>query len=539
MSARRLLYRPIPSKLLHELARQGALLAFEDPEGRLLPSGVQAHQGTFVVDRLSKQGMRTFGSSCLLVFSLGLALAASPAASCSCMGGGFGEDEPCESWGAAAIFVGKVTGLTLVPPEGATQEQVDAYEVRPDHRVFHFDVVESFAGVQGRTADVETGVGDGDCGVDFTIGETYFVYAGGVPGGPFHVSLCGYRLKSLSQAEHDIAFARQVQRGEWTSLYGRVATLTRANLDDVPEDKGIPGITVEIEGPHRQRFEAVTNQYGWFTVKGRLAGTYTMRAMLPQGSPPAAAQEVEVGPDSCAGAEILVSSLGNVRGRVVDLRGRPVESMEVALMPVDKPHDEHEIETVSTDGEGGYLFEKIPAGAYFVAANPDGPGTYGPPYAPTYYPHADKLAGAGRVTLKPAQDLELEDLRLPPPVREVSVTGTVRWPDGCPVEGVPVVLALSEWDGVSGTTDADGRYEVKGYEGMRYWLVADGEWTDAVSHSEPQEVVLGREELAIDLVLDHPAPIKTPGEWHRRERLVPLAAPEASHPAPSHSAPPG
>ena len=36
--------------------------------------------------------------------------------------------------------------------------------------------------------------------------------------------------------------------------------------------------------------------------------------------------------------------------------------------------------------------------------------------------------------------------------------------------------------------------------------------------------MLGREELEIDLVLDHPAPIKTPGEWHRQSSkpLVPL-----------------
>lgn len=480
--------------------------------------------------------MRTFGSSCLLILA-SLAFAASPVAACSCVGGAFGEHEPCESWDAAGIFLGKVTGVTLVPPEGATQEQVDAYEVRPASRIFHFDVIEPFAGVQGKTADVETGVGDGDCGVDFTIGETYFVYAGGVAGGPFHVSLCDYPTQSLAQAADDIAFARQVQRGEWTSLYGRVASLTRANLDDFPEDEGMPGITVRIEGPNSQRFEAVTNEFGYFTVQGRHVGTFTMRAVLPAGSPPAAAQEVEVQPDDCGGAEIIVSALGNVRGRVVDLRGRPADSMEVSLMPVDKPHDEHEIATVSTDGEGGYLFEKIPAGAYFVVANPDGPGAYGSPYAPTYYPHAARLAGATRVTLKPAQDLELEDLRLPSPVKEVAVTGTVRWPDGCPVEGVAVVLALSEWDGVSGDTDAAGRYEVKGYEGLRYWLIADGEWSDAVSHSKPQEVVLGRQDLEIDLVLDDPAPIKTPGEWHRSHSLAPLGPPAAGHPDSKHSIP--
>ncbi|HEX5718178.1 MAG TPA: carboxypeptidase-like regulatory domain-containing protein [Thermoanaerobaculia bacterium] len=450
-----------------------------------------------------------------------MALAARPAAACSCIGGGFGEYEPCEAWGAAGIFAGKVTGVTYVMPDGT--ETDDQPDTRPDHRVFHFDVIEAFVGVQGKTADVVTGMGDGDCGVDFTVGESYFVYAGGDPGGTLGVSMCGDMSKPLTQAGGDLAFARQVQRGEWTAIYGRVTALAREDLHDYPGGEGMPGVTVRVWGPRGRRFEAVTNEWGYFTVKGRLRGTYTMRAVMPEGFPTPAEQEVEVHPDECAGVEIVVSSLGTIQGRVVDLHGKPVESMAVALMPVDKPHDDYQIETADTDEKGRYLFEKIPAGVYLVAANHKGPGAYGPPYQPTYYPHTGKLTNAARVTLEPAGSVKLEDIRLPPPVRKVSVTGTVRWPDGRPVEGVAVVLALNEWDGMSGDTDAEGRYEVTGYEGLRYWLVADGEWVDAVAHSKPQELVLG-EELAIDLVLDHPSDIKTPGEWHRRgsKPLVPL-----------------
>ncbi len=462
--------------------------------------------------------MRTFGRSCLLLlFPLGLALTAQPAAACSCVGGGFGEYEPCEAWGAAAIFVGKVAGVTTVP------STMDDYGVGEwEHRIFHFDVSESFVGVQGKTADVETGMGNGDCGVDFDIGETYFVYAGADSDGTLRVSMCGDMSKPLAQAERDLAFARQVQKGEWTAVYGRVTTLMREDLHDYPKGWGMPGVTVRLWGPHGRRFEAVTNGLGYFTVKGRLRGTYTMRAVLPPGlyapaAPAAPAeQEVEVHPDDCAGAEIVVSSLGTIEGRVVDPDGMGVVSMAVALMPVDKPHDLYQIATADTDEKGRYVFESIPAGVYSMAANHKGPGANGLPYLPTYYPDAGKLTGAAPVTLKPAESVKLEDIRLPPAIRKVSVAGTVRWPDGRPAEGVAVVLGLDEWEGVWADTDANGRYEVTGFEGLRYRLVADGEWIDAAAHSEPRELVLGGEELAIDLVLDHPSEIKTPGEWQRR-----------------------
>jgi hypothetical protein len=154
--------------------------------------------------------MRTFGRSCLLrLVSLGLVSLglAQPAAACSCVGGGFGEYEPCEAWGAAAIFVGKVAGVTTVP------STMDDYGVGEwEHRIFHFEVSESFAGVQGKTADIETGMGNGDCGVEFDIGETYFVYAGADSSGTLMVSMCGNMSKRLAQAERDLAFARQVQK---------------------------------------------------------------------------------------------------------------------------------------------------------------------------------------------------------------------------------------------------------------------------------------------------------------------------------------
>jgi len=321
------------------------------------------------------------------------------------MGGGFGSDEPCEGWGSVAVFVGRVASVSVIPKRGEWDMQ---------HRVYLFEILEAFVGVQGKTVEVSTGMGGGDCGLDFEIGETYFVYTGGDANGNLWVGACSDRTKKLAQAEADLAFAREAQRGEWTALYGRVRTNVRENLSDQAAGLGMTGVTVTVEGPRGQRFEAVTDDFGKFTVKGQLEGTYTVRAKVPPGYPAAAPQKVEVLKGECEGAEILVTSLGTIQGRVVDAQRKPVNEMKVALMPVDSPYDEYEIALAYTDTEGNYLFEEVPPGVYFLAANPDGPGAYGQAYQPAYYPQASDLDSATRVTLEPSAALELRDIRLSP-----------------------------------------------------------------------------------------------------------------------------
>lgn len=463
--------------------------------------------------------MKTFGRATLLACVL--ILCSLPASACSCQGGGFGAHEPCEHWSSYAVFVGKAVGVSVVE-EGE-------YEGGWMHRVFLFDVLEGFVGVEDKkSVEVLTGMGGGDCGLNFEIGETYFVYTGGDASGNFWVGICSGMTKRLVRAEKDLAFAREVKRGGWTALYGRVRTNERDDLEDEPESEGLAGIEVRIEGPGGKRFEAVTDAQGDFTVDGQLEGTYTVRAVLPPGSPAAAPQTVELVKGECTGAEIVVSSLGTLRGRVVDDARKPVQELSVYLMPAGKPFDDESIVSDSTDEEGRYLFEEVPPGDYILVVNPDGPGVYDPPYPATYHPGVSDLAGAGRVKLEPSATLELRDLRLPPAIREVSVSGVVTWPDGLPAAGIWVVLAYTKWDGVPAETDADGRYELKGLEGLRYLLIADGEWTDAAFHSTPQEVVLDRGDLVINLVLEHSIGIETPGEWHRRgwKPLVPLNPPD-------------
>src|SRR6185295_12203766 len=89
---------------------------------------------------------------------------------CSCIGPG----KPCQAYGAAsAVFVGTVIAVRTA--ERATPVNRDNIDWTP--RTFKFSVEQSFLGAGGREAEVATGMGGGDCGYEFKVGERYLVYA--------------------------------------------------------------------------------------------------------------------------------------------------------------------------------------------------------------------------------------------------------------------------------------------------------------------------------------------------------------------------
>lgn len=239
----------------------------------------------------------------LLAAVLGLALARSVSA-CSCMAD-FGADKPCENyWGTESLFLGRAVSVEVM-------DEVDE-EIPPPplwSRRFQFEVIEGFIGVEGPTVEVWTGRGGGDCGYEFKIGETYLVYSGRAKDGRLHTSSCGPTQRA-SRAADAIAYARRVASGTaQASLYGRVQL--EQDIEDMPtRDDGVPGVTVNIAGPHGERFSVITDSQGYFEIEGQLAGKYTLAARTPKGLPAIKPRTVEILPGQCAGALLEVPILG-------------------------------------------------------------------------------------------------------------------------------------------------------------------------------------------------------------------------------------
>src|SRR4051794_27055625 len=125
----------------------------------------------------------------LLLLSAAVLTSAAPAEACSCVAPG----PACEAyWQASAVFVGRVTSIS---PAQAPQGRAQFLRSR---RVA-LEVAEPFARVAGRTIEVLTGSGGGDCGFPFKEGTAYLVYASPGESGALLVSACS-RTRALPDA---------------------------------------------------------------------------------------------------------------------------------------------------------------------------------------------------------------------------------------------------------------------------------------------------------------------------------------------------
>lgn len=429
------------------------------------------------------------------VLGLVLALLGRPVAACSCVYIP-GQDHACVSYpNTNAVFSGRAASVSVV------RGNEEAWG--PRHRVFRFEVLEGFSGVDGATVDIATGMGGGDCGFDFEVGKSYFVYARRMEDGSLSTSICS-RTRSLDQAAADLDHARRVASGApRVTLFGQVEHVRRTGMDLPPSREGLKGIRITAEGPGGERFATVSDEDGRFEIRERLSGPLTVRAVLPEGLSPAASQEVVVPAGGCAGVVLQVSVLGRLHGRVVEADGKPAPSLRLSLIPLrEKPESVSAGEIYSLE-DGTFEAREVPPGDYLLAVNPRGPSLYGPPYPPTFYPTASTPEGALLITVRTAETVELRDLQLPPRLVERTISGQVRRYDGEPATGVLIrVIGPDGRESTSVGTDEAGRFKLQGYEGYRYRVAAERRFRGWATCSARVEVEIGPENEPIDLALN-------------------------------------
>jgi hypothetical protein len=241
----------------------------------------------------------------VLAAVLGAALAGLPAPAalaCSCRSL-LNVEHPCQIYSErAVVFLGRAVAEPVVRPY---------HDESGGERTFRFAVEEAFAGVDGPTVEIVTGMGGGDCGVDFEVGRLTFVHAWRSQRGDEIVSwLCGTRTtRNLHSPDVDYARARKAG-AVGPAIFGRVARGTAEEYPPPGEDDGLPGATVTARGPGGEALTATTDAKGWFEVPGPLAGAWAVRAEVPEGGVRLVLPEqtVEVRPGGCAGVEFLAEA---------------------------------------------------------------------------------------------------------------------------------------------------------------------------------------------------------------------------------------
>lgn len=154
-----------------------------------------------------------------------LTLSAAKAFACSCAG----ELVPCQAYGqASAVFVGTVIEIRTITIKRNT------YETR--QRAVRLSIDSPFRGVEGAEVEVQTGLGDADCGFGFVQAQQYLVYAYEHEG-KLSTGICR-RTRSIAKAAEDLSYIQGLATAKpGATISGEVVRYRRnekGGLDNQP-----------------------------------------------------------------------------------------------------------------------------------------------------------------------------------------------------------------------------------------------------------------------------------------------------------------
>jgi hypothetical protein len=370
-----------------------------------------------------------------------------------------------------AVFLGKVVNISKKLVSGSfLRNQVT------------FEVVENFNGAATRTIQIETGIGGGDCGFPFQNGREYLVYGSRNPGTHLlSTGICS-RTDAVERASSALTYLRSLAKGGPPSrVFGFVtgyhsligSELRYAEKAPLP----IANVAIRLESQTINK-RTITDSMGNYAFDGLPPGDFTVSAEMPNNLGGGEKRKVHLLDHACSEQIFIAVEQAQITGRILDDRQLPLITTEVAMVSVGgstKPG----VFTDFTYQQGVFTIRRLPPGDYVLGVNISEPPREGPnlshPFPPTYYPGVPNRAGAKIIHVESGQDLAGFELRLPPRLKQRTITGSVEWPDGKPALGAFVELKDSEFPDNNvdlGNSRKDGTFTVTGVEGRQYSVSA-------------------------------------------------------------------
>ena len=297
-------------------------------------------------------------------------------------------------------------------------------------------------------------------------GTEYLVYADASTDGELHTGACS-RNRQLGDgsADHDLAWLRAYPTADGTAFISGRVIPSNGMPSDLP-------ITITATANGAQRSASVADDA--YEIHGLVAGTYTLRAVVPAGYAAGKAQTVTLEPKGCAEVYWRLTGDAHVRGRVLTSAGEPAKTTVYLLRPDDSRNGFTIAQQADTDAEGRYDIQNASLGQYWVALDPYGPNKLDPQII-TVYPAAHALANAPLLALRPGATLDGIDFVLPSPLMPATVHVVVQGREGSVLAGArldAIDPASPTWANTA-TTDSAGRADLALYADRQYVLVAN------------------------------------------------------------------
>jgi hypothetical protein len=398
---------------------------------------------------------------------------------CSCAPSG----PPCQNtFQVDAIFSGVVQNITVIPEDGPPLRPGAARLPRA-FRV-EFDVIDTFRGIEGKTASVLTSGSGPACGYGFTQGERYLVYASKGTAG-LVTGICS-RTRKLSEAREDLEFLKTLaaQTTQTARIFGTVKHWERDLSTGQPQAHGpMPDVRITAQGS-ASTFDARSNARGEYEVT-LPPGKYQITASPPSGfSQTSLTQNAELpAAGACFVVDFGLQFDGRIGGVMHDSSGKPAAKVTVQIISADDAGKVGYIQdhSVVTDANGRFEFVDTSPGRYVVGVDLTRRASRPVVFPATYHPGTADPTFATVVELKGGEHRELPPMTVPEPRREYQIAGIVAFADGKPAPGASISLM----DGNSQRSQVafgfrvgpDGTFAFAVHEGLSY-LVLTTYWDE-------------------------------------------------------------
>ena len=275
-------------------------------------------------------------------------------------------------WRYDNVFIGTVTKLVNEPfPEGTA---VDYQQYRKVRATVAVDEI-----LRGNVG-AEVVFVMGECYFEFIQNEQYLIYVNKPADGKFTLRRHG-RTRLLSEAGEDMNFIRSLPDAPpggriFGTIYDHRGSVTlRVNNEKYDTNIRMPGVTVYLRSGDTN-YQTISDAMGQYEFTRVPPGVYELLTDLPHHLSDSRHSGLTLLDKACMKVDMSIQASGEIRGRLVDSKGEPVDGAVVSIFSADGVTEDmfdrvkaYYMTRAETAKDGSFRFVRLRSGDYHLAVN--------------------------------------------------------------------------------------------------------------------------------------------------------------------------